>query len=138
VSISVAVILWVILGVASTWNPLKLVEGADGRPSTSKFQFWLWTAVIVPTFCGLYAIQMKALGYSSVENEWPRNLLIVMGMSVVTTAAAKGTGKDIGAEQLGRTNLSDFSGRQWLSGSVKNSDARMDYDRCRRLHDCDS
>jgi hypothetical protein len=106
VSIVVAIGLWLIGGMASGWNPLKLVEGADGRPSTSKFQFWLWTVVIIPTFCGLYAMQMKALGYSAVENEWPRNLLIVMGMSVITTAAAKGiTVGYIGSNRLVKTSV---------------------------------
>jgi|SRR5579871_866277 len=108
---AVALTLWVILGVASTWNPLKLIQGADGRPSTSKFQFWLWTAVIIPTFCGLYAMQMKALGYSSVENEWPRNLLIVMGMSVLTTAVAKGiTVGYISSNRLAKTSVPDNGG----------------------------
>jgi hypothetical protein len=111
VSIAVAVSLWIILGVACTWNPLKLFEGADGRPSTSKFQFWLWTAVIVPTFCGLYAMQMKALGYSSVENDWPRNLLIVMGLSVVTTTAAKAiTVGYISSNRLVKTSVPSNSG----------------------------
>lgn len=111
VSIAVAALLWIICGVACTWNPLKLVEGADGRPSSSKFQFWLWTITIIPTFCGLYAMQMKALGYSSVENEWPRNLLIVMGMSVLTTAAAKGiTVGYISSNRLVKTSVAQDTG----------------------------
>ncbi len=89
VSFGVAAALWLVYGVCCSWNPMQLVEGADGRPSTSKFQFWLWTIVILPTFCGLYAIRLVAHG-PAVDGYWPRNLLIVMGMSVATTAAAKG------------------------------------------------
>jgi hypothetical protein len=109
VSLGVAAVLWVVYGVCCSWNPVQLVEGADGRPSTSKFQFWLWTIVIIPTFCGLYAIRLVAQG-PAVDGYWPRNLLIVMGMSVATTAAAKGiTVGYIASDRLVKTAVASGS-----------------------------
>ncbi len=54
----------------------RLWEGADGRASFSKFQFWLWTYVIL---LGLVAIWMarwfEAGGIPSPINEIPDTLL---------------------------------------------------------------
>jgi hypothetical protein len=36
----------------------KLFEGADGRASTSKFQFFLWTIVVLFTYPALYSIKL--------------------------------------------------------------------------------
>ncbi len=120
VSIGVAVVLYLIYGIACGWNPLKLAEGYDGRPSTSKFQFWLWTIVIIPTFCGLYAMKIKATGIA-VDNEWHRNLFIVMGMSVVTTALAKGiTVGYVASNRLVKTSVP--SGSKWTVSAILQDD----------------
>ena len=83
------VMLWLIYGVASNWSPWKLVEGADGRPSTSKFQFWLWTGVIIFAYTAIYSMKVKA-GFFDPIADIPKNVLIAMGMSVLTATAAKG------------------------------------------------
>jgi hypothetical protein len=120
VSLGVAALLWVVYGICCSWNPMQLVEGADGRPSTSKFQFWLWTIVIIPTFCGLYAIRLVAHG-PAVDGYWPRNLLIVMGMSVATTAAAKGiTVGYIASDRLVKTSVP--SGSKWTLTTIMQDD----------------
>jgi len=114
VAFFVVIVLWFFYGISCGWNPLKLIEGADGRPSTSKFQFWLWTIVLIPTYCGLAAIRIKAIG-PSVISEWPRNLLIVMGMSVTTAAAAKGiTVGYMASNRLAKTTVGD-SGKKFTS-----------------------
>jgi IPT/TIG domain len=120
VSLGAAAVLWLVYGVCCSWNPMQLVEGADGRPSTSKFQFWLWTIVIIPTFCGLYAIRLVAHG-PAVDGYWPRNLLIVMGMSVATTAAAKGiTVGYIASDRLVKTSVP--SGSKWTLTTIMQDD----------------
>jgi hypothetical protein len=72
-----------------TWNPLIVARGEDGRLSTSKFQFWLWTLVILFVYAALYA-ERAGRGYFAAIDEIPRNLLLAMGFSVTTAAAAKG------------------------------------------------
>ena len=114
VAFFVVAVLWFFYGISCGWNPLKLFEGADGRPSTSKFQFWLWTIILIPTYCGLAAIRIKAIG-PSVISEWPRNLLIVMGMSVTSAGAAKGiTVGYMASNRLAKTTASD-SGKKFAS-----------------------
>jgi hypothetical protein len=85
-------VLYLLYGVASSWNPLELVEGEDGRLSTSKFQFWLWTLVVVFGYCALAFIWLKQhwLELGPTLPTPPRNLLVAMGLSVGTAAAAKG------------------------------------------------
>jgi hypothetical protein len=78
--------LWVAGGVTTgEWNPWRLIEGADSRPSTSKFQFFLWTAVVFFSYGALFA----AKGFIALT-EAPPNVLIAMGMVVGTMATAKG------------------------------------------------
>jgi hypothetical protein len=65
-----------------------LVEGADGRPSTSKFQFVLWTGVVLLAWVAIYVARLMRGQWDAVP-DLPQNLLIVMGLSVVTATAAK-------------------------------------------------
>lgn len=72
-----------------TWNPLVFGKGADGRPSTSKMQFWLWTLVVLFAYSALYAARVER-GYFAAIPEFPHNLLLAMGFSIATAAGAKG------------------------------------------------
>jgi len=80
-------LLYVVLG--GSGNPRKLVEGADGRPSTSKFQWFLWTVVVIFSYVAVYAARVMK-GNFEVITEIPANVLIVMGLSLATMTAAKG------------------------------------------------
>lgn len=71
------------------WNPRKLVAGADGRASTSKFQWFLWLVVILFAYTTLWVLR-AAQGNFSAITETPVNLLTVLGFSTGTAAAAKG------------------------------------------------
>ena len=83
-------LLWLLYRVlGGTWNPWKLVEGADGRPSTSKLQWFLWTVTIVFSYSTVYAARAWTGDYGVISNI-PQNLLIAMGLSVTAMAAAKG------------------------------------------------
>jgi len=82
--------VYVIGGVlGGAWNPLKLVEGADGRPSTSKFQWLFWTVIVLYSYVVLYVTRAR-FGYDDAMAEIPTNVLYAMGFSAMTLTAAKG------------------------------------------------
>lgn len=90
IALGVLVLLWIPYRIlAGTWNPLRVICGTDGRPSTSKLQFWLWTIVVLFSYVALYAARVISNNLE-VINEIPTNLLIAMGFSIVTATAAKG------------------------------------------------
>src|SRR5215831_16611786 len=73
--------------VSKYWNPRKLVEGADGRASTSKFQWLLWLVAIFFAYTTLWVLR-AAQGDFSALSETPVNLLTILGLSTGTAAAA--------------------------------------------------
>lgn len=86
----VLVLLWLIYRVLTgSWNPFKVVLGTDGRPSTSKLQLWLWTIVVLFSYVAIYAARVKT-GHFDAISDLPANVLIALGLSVVTATAAKG------------------------------------------------
>ena len=90
IAFGVLVFLWLLYTVLSgNWNPLKVVCGADGRPSTSKLQFWLWTVVVLFSYVALYAARVSHGQFDAI-NQLPANILIALGFSIVTATAAKG------------------------------------------------
>jgi hypothetical protein len=70
-------------------NPLKLAEGADRRTSTSKFQWMLWTYVVLYCYTALYVARFVT-GMTAPIEDFPSNVLLAMGLSATTGAAAKG------------------------------------------------
>ncbi|MGH9761014.1 MAG: IPT/TIG domain-containing protein, partial [Blastocatellia bacterium] len=83
-------LLWVLYALATgKWDPLDIVEGADGRPSTSKLQFWAWTIVALFSYVALYASRVLDAHDTSYIDSIPHNLLIAMGLSIGTATAAK-------------------------------------------------
>jgi len=89
VGFGVLAALWLAFGfwLGLAW-PLRVADGADGRPSTSKFQFLLWTAVIVWGYAAVAArrsIDETSLGDIGI----PSNLFILMGLGAGTALAAK-------------------------------------------------
>src|SRR5713101_1829063 len=68
--------------------PWEVIEGADGRRSTSKFQFLVWTSVIMFAYVALFIERSIAHNYAPID-DIPRNLLLAMGFSGTTLAAAK-------------------------------------------------
>jgi hypothetical protein len=101
IAFGVLLLLWILYWLATQrWNPLAVVVGADGRPSTSKLQFWLWTLVALFSYVALYAARVNN-GHLEAIGDIPRNLLLAMGFSIVTATAAKG----ITVSQLQSGNL---------------------------------
>lgn len=89
IGLGVLALLYLMAAVFGSWNPWKLVEGADGRASTSKFQWMLWIVVIVFAYTVLWVLRAKQGNYSAIS-QVPVNLLTVLGFSTGTAAAAKG------------------------------------------------
>jgi hypothetical protein len=74
---------------------LGAIRGEDGRLSSSKFQFFLWTAVVIFTWVSVNVAQAlstaKCAGaISGALPNFPTNVLLAMGFSVTTLATAKG------------------------------------------------
>lgn len=80
---------WVVAWMADEPHPLRLVYGADARPSTSKLQFFAWTWVMILCFVAI-VIARALVGDARPIEAIPPNLMIAMGMSALTVTAAKG------------------------------------------------
>jgi len=90
IGLGVLVLVYLLASVSSkSWNPWTLVEGADGSPSTSKLQWFLWLIVIIFAYAVLWVLRAKQGNYSAIS-QVPVNLLTVLGFSTGTAAAAKG------------------------------------------------
>src|SRR6185369_1242438 len=76
---------------SGSWNPTVLWRGADGKPSTSKFQLVLWNAVILyvyATIAALYLLRNVAIRPDTACT-LPKNVWIVLGLSGATAIGAK-------------------------------------------------
>lgn len=71
--------------IYGSWNIFALALGADGRLSTSKLQFLLWTGAVVYVFLAL----VFAHGSATFSDNLPQNILLVMGFSLATAVGAK-------------------------------------------------
>src|SRR5207245_79381 len=76
-----------------------------GRPSTSKFQWFLWLVVLVFSYTAIWAA--RALGQigSQAVSDIPANVLTVLGLSSATMAVAKGvTSAYVASGQLNKSD----------------------------------
>jgi hypothetical protein len=89
------VLLVYLLGaaVAGSLNPYtvfkRLIEGADGLASTSKFQWFLWLSAVVFVYVALYVVRAQSGDYSAIS-DIPANVMTVLGFSTGTMIIAKG------------------------------------------------
>jgi len=105
-----AVYLWwfvsaLVLVVAAGWigrraphgNALGILIDSRGRFSLSQFQIALWTIVLLSLLTGVFVARLLARIPQPLNIAIPNELLIVMGISVGSTAAAGAVkaGKDI-------------------------------------------
>jgi hypothetical protein len=89
IGLGVLLLLYLVVGLTSGWNPLKLVQGADGPSSTSKFQWLVWLVVILFSYSTLWVLKAKQGDWTAITDV-PNHVLTVLGLSTVTMAAAKG------------------------------------------------
>lgn len=69
----------------------RVWEGADGRASFSKFQFWLWTFVVVFALVSIWIARViESKNAVAPIDDIPENVLIILGISVFTMGSAKG------------------------------------------------
>ena len=132
IAFGILVLLWILYRVLTgEWNPFKMVRGADGRPSTSKLQFWLWTIVALFSYVAFYSARVNNGNYGAIE-EYPVNLLIAMGLSVITATAAKG----ITVSYLQSGNLVKTNAGPETAGAgqvLKNDDGTLDLSKIQML-----
>jgi hypothetical protein len=108
--------------VTGSWNVLKFVVGDDGRPSTSKLQWFLWTVVIIFSYIAVYSTRVW-YGNSATITEIPQNLLIAMGLSVTTMVAAKGiTASYVASGQVVKPELSNTQKEKVGLGPILQND----------------
>jgi hypothetical protein len=72
-----------------SWNISSIAEGTDGRISTSKTQFLLWTAVVIPCYACLFVANWRGAHHVDAGLGVPANLMAALGISVLTTTGAK-------------------------------------------------
>ena len=72
-----------------TWDIRKLWLGEDGRPSTSKFQFALWFAVIFGAYVAVLAARVAVTGNLDALPQLDGSLLLALGFSGTTVVGAK-------------------------------------------------
>jgi len=90
ISLAALAVLWILYWlVTGKADPLSLAEGEDERLSTSKFQFLAWTVAAVFSYIAIFVARVQQGAIAPIE-EMPANLLIAMGLSTGTMAAAKG------------------------------------------------
>jgi hypothetical protein len=95
----------IIYGLLTHGRFAQLVEGQDGRASTSKFQLVVWTVVALYAF-GTVFVARFLQGTSTIIDTVPPNLLAAMGLSVVTATAAKGiTSAQVGSGQVSKSQV---------------------------------
>jgi hypothetical protein len=92
----------------------RVINGEDGRLSTSKFQFFLWTGVVIFAYAALF-VRRCAQASCDPSMTFPDNVLLAMGFSVVTLATAKGittsyinSGRLVKSSPKGSPNFSDL------------------------------
>jgi hypothetical protein len=100
--VAMAVLFWLYYVVASKTkpkrvNPLWAAVGADGRLSTSKFQFLVWTIpvlyvalALVFARSGTFTPELPAGRDVTKYITIPPNIFIVLGLSLTTLLGAKG------------------------------------------------
>lgn len=91
-ALTVAAFYAISMSVSGAYNPLYLAMGADNVMSVSKFQFLVWNAAVVFSCVWIYAVRYShgLAEPTSGDNGLPHNVLIAMGVSIASFAAAKG------------------------------------------------
>jgi len=132
--VAAALLFWLICIVLSgCWNPFKLIEGQDGRPSTSKLQWFLWTAVIAFSYVSIYTARVLAGNYAEIET-LPYNVWVVMGFSTVTMIAAKGATVAYTAKgKIVKTKRADAKPSELVKDLVKDDSGFLDLSKAQLL-----
>ena len=85
-------LLWAMLAFSNRtvgWRVWRIVDGTDGVPSTSLFQWFFWLLAIIFAYVVLWVLRASSGDYGAIS-ELPRNLLTMIGLSTGTAVGAKG------------------------------------------------
>jgi len=88
IGICAVLVLWLLVGLASTFRPSEIILGQDGHASTSKLQLVLWTAVVVFAYAAIETLRFRLHVFGQMA-AIPTNLMIAMGISGVTAVSAQ-------------------------------------------------
>lgn len=89
IGLGVVVVIGLGAAVFTQGQLRRLVDGTDGRASTSKFQWLAWLVVVAFSYSVLWVLRAKQGDWSAISNV-PVNLLTVLGFSTGTAALARG------------------------------------------------
>lgn len=124
IALALIAILWIFVRASTgSWNPWRLVEGADGAPSTSKLQWFVWLLVIIYSYALLWTVRAFGGDYSALSHV-PTNLLAVLGFSGGTMVAAKGiTSSQVSSKQVAKRSKSTAVGAVAPPGGILADDS---------------
>lgn len=122
--LALAAFYWISVMVTRSTNPFHIAMGADGRLSTSKFQFFVWTGVVVFVYVLLFGSIGDPKHQEAILTNFPPNVLLVMGFSIATAVGAKGiTVSYLNSGQIAKPASSQAGGDASLSGLVTHDDS---------------
>ena len=75
------------------YNVWDLIRDGDGYPSLARFQFFVWTLVIIACFTTIVTLRIWA-GVAAMPGQLPANLLTLMGISTAVVPASQVISKD--------------------------------------------
>jgi hypothetical protein len=81
-------------------------KGYDGATSSSKFQFTLWTSVVLYAYIITVIDSYFNHGNFNLGLTFPQNLMLAMGLSATTALAAKGITSAYAAKQVDKSDTS--------------------------------
>jgi len=86
----VLALIWALLCVLNGAFTFKgIFTGDDHRPSTSQFQFFLWTIIVIFAYVSLFTAQLLTSNGLIDLSNIPQNVLIALGLSITTVVGAK-------------------------------------------------
>lgn len=90
-AVALLIVMYLFYVIASgRLNPLWIAIGEDGKLSSSKLQFLMWTSVVLYSYTALAASRLGHATPADANDSLPLNVLIAMGLSLTTASAAKG------------------------------------------------
>lgn len=70
-----------------------LIRDGEGYPSLARFQFFIWTLIIIACFTTIVTLRMRT-GLNLIPGQLPANLLILMGISTAVVPVSQEVSKD--------------------------------------------
>lgn len=125
--LTISVIYWLLIRgqKARFWD---IIREKDWEPSLSRFQLLIWTWIVLFSFFGVFAVKAFAgeIGFPEI----PRNLLILMGISVAPAVISSAYNRHYGVATENKRAKPPALARM-LMESVKNKEGQLMEERSR-------